>query len=380
MARASDDQSGPSALSDDRWSLNGDTLQCAFTVHSESLSVARAYALHRLRLLRARSRGFLHPLDIFISDGCVRLEFATGVLSGRQGPSASVIDWVRGTLAPLIEASLACKEAGALWQGDPGIIAGLCVPSVRWFLPSQANDPRLSDGSHALQTLGSWLERELRTARLPDSDRRLAEDAGRALAAGGWKGLRGWLDEWRVGERLGAHGVGPAGLVRCLTEFELFERVTETYRYRQVEPDLARQFGINAAGALVLRLERGWSDPHFGVLDRPTVQELWDELTEDSRTTPVFTFSGDVPNPMARANSNASIARWIGVHPDQPFVYLERTHSPVPDDGYIRPVSVGDDTLMERKRRFSNFVDRHPALTPRLLTPQGKTAFVAKSL
>lgn len=380
MARASDGQPGFAAPSDEHWSLNGDTLQCAFTVHSESLAIARAYALHRMRLLRARSRGFLHPLNIVISDRGVRIEFAAGALSAWQDPSVSGIDWVRGTLAPLVEASLACEEAGALWHGEPGIIAGQCVPSVRWFLPSQANDPRLGDGSHALQSLGSWIETGLRRAHLPDADRRLAEDAGRAIASGGWNGLRRWLDEWRVSERLGAHGVSPAGLVRCLTEFELFERVTETYRYRQVEPALARQFGIDAAASLVLRLERGWSDPHFGVLDRPTVQELWDELTEDSRTTPVVSLSGDVPNPIMRANSNAPMARWIGVHPDQPFVYLERTHSPVPYEGYIRPVSVGDDTLMERKRRFSDFVDRHPALRPRLLTPQGKTAFVANTI
>lgn len=361
------------------WSRRGDTLECRLTVHASALCQAREFALYRLRVLLARSRGILRPLAIGVDQDGIRVQFATGALDhGPRRTSSSM--WLRDVLVPLIEAVCACHDAGALPNGPLGIIEGQYFPGVTWFLPRPQSLGDERTAGAACNALTAWIRAERTSISLDADERHWLDGALRALAEEGWPGAKRWLQEWRVEDQLGTIRVAAAGPVRCLTEFELFARVARLYRYRVVDSAMAGEFGVGGDGATVLRVDRSWVDPHFGILDRPTVQELWDELTEESRTTPLVALDKVPPNPLERAARDVERRRWIAVHPDQPFVFLDWPRSRVSSEGYLRVVSAGDDTLMERKRLFSGFVDRHPSLAGMLRSPPPPRRFGANTI
>lgn len=380
MARVNDNPPSRSSARQQRWTRHGDTLDCAIAIHSSVLALAQKHAIHRLRSLRAHPLGLLHPCDISISSDRIRLHFLPGTLDQGIHARCDATHWLREGLVPLLDGIIMCHDARALGIGLPGIVAGRCVPPVGWFLPpnpDSTDDTARDDDLHAVV---SWLRVELPRVPLEKDDVRQARNAQIALEQRGWEGIRSWLSEWRVDDRLGSHRVSEAGLIRCLTEFELFVRMSEVFRYRVLKHEVAKQFGIQRSDGIVLRIDRSWSDPHFGVLDRPTVQELWDQLTEDSRTTPMVAISADAPNALERAPFDVAPLRWIDVHADQPFMFLEGLPGSVPNEGYVRTISVGDDTLMARKRRFAGFADSHPTMRPLLVAPTPACTFAVNGV
>lgn len=377
--RVSNDRTFRALAAERVWTRNGDSLECELAIHEAVLPLAMEHAIHRLRSVRARPLGFLHPLDVSVTERRICLRFAPGTLDQSAHSQHDSTDWVRDSLVPLLEAVVLCHEANAFGFGSSGVTAGRCVPSVTWFLPltpeTADDDARTRD----LQVVSAWLRTELRLVALGEDDRRHGRNAQLVIDRDGVEGIRDWLKEMQIEDRLGTRGVPKAGLIRCLTEFELFVRMTEVYRYRVLEEPLAKQFGIRPSDGLVLRVDKNWIDPHFGALKRPTAQELWDQLTEESRTTPLVIVSADAPNPLQRAPFDATPVRWIGVHTDQPFLFLDGLPGRLPSDGYVRTMSVGDDTLMERKRKFANFADRHPTLGSLLTAPVRPRPFVANT-
>jgi hypothetical protein len=374
------DRTLQSCTSERTWERRGEHLGCALEVHPSVLLLAREHALHRLRAARSRSRGFVHPVDVSVDSIGIQLHFEPGALDRESSPDLYQPGWVHGVLVPLLEAVVLCHDNHVSGFRQTDIVAGQCVPPVDWFLPRP--DASLDGGvqNDDCRVVGSWLEAELRRVELQEPERRDAEEAKRALIHRGAEGLRTWLAEWNVEERLGGHGVPAAGLARCLTEFELFARMGEVLRFRVLDDAVSRQFGISPSDGLVLRVDKNWLDPHFGRLERPSPQELWDQLTEDSRTTPWLAVSSQPPNALERSSPEAAVIRWVGVHPDQPLIYVEANPRDVDKEGYIRTLSAGDDTLMERKRRFAGFADRHGTIRPLLAIPPAPNAFVSNSL
>lgn len=362
------------------WERRGENLECALEVHRSVLPLAREHALHRLRIARARSRGFVHPVDVSVDSSRIQLRFELGALNDGRELGSYRFEWVKDILVPLLEAVFLCHNAQAFGVRRVDIVAGQLVPPVGWFLPHAFAEAGGGGQTEDLRVIGSWLEGELRRRELHEADRRNVHEAHRLLTQGGAAGVRSWLSEWNLEEWLGGHGVPAAGLVRCLTEFELFARMGEVLRFRVLDDAVARQFGVRPSDGLVLRLDKNWMDPHFGRLERPSPQELWDQLTEDSRTTPWLTVSVGPPNALERSSPGAAAIRWVGVHPDQPLIYVEADPRNVGKEGYIRTLSIGDDTLMERKRRFARFADRHGAIRPLLVAPPLPHAFAANSL
>jgi len=90
--------------------------------------------------------------------------------------------------------------------------------------------------------------------------------------------------------------------------------------------------------------------------------------------------SAVAPNALERAPFDVAPLRWIHVHADQPFMFLEGPPGSVPSEGYVRTISVGDDTLMARKRRFAGFADRHPTMRPLLAAPTPTRTFITNGI
>ncbi|WP_171443462.1 AAA domain-containing protein [Myxococcus xanthus] len=151
-----------------------------------------------------------------------------------------------------------------------------------------------------------------------------------------------------------------------LTEAEHLERLAQVYRYRLLRREEADRLGLDTRGQLILEVEPRWKDAHFPTLTRPTPHELWDTLLDESRTTPLLAVSQGLPNPLLHKHSPEAIARWIGVHEDQPWIYVRRDGVKVPATGYVHPHQPGDLALMGRKRAFTAFAGRHPLLAAHL--------------
>ncbi|MEY2716637.1 MAG: hypothetical protein RIT24_2980 [Planctomycetota bacterium] len=336
------------------WVQIGDSLEYPVAIHPELLSIARSFAQHRLRQLRAIPEGFVRPLDVTVAPEFIRVQFAPGALRPSPlEPSGSVVS---GSLVPLLEALLRCESVGARWRGRSGICRFRCIPGVRWFVPQNLADEveqaPFSETSFVVEAIRS----DLNAWALAEADRRTALDAVSALHRGGWDALGRWLEDWRRTNRDLAGYENRDRPSRCLTEFELFDRVAKTYRYRIADPELLRRFEIDRADCEVLSVDRDWVDPHFGKVKRAALQELWDELTQDSQVLPKVMLSGVIPDPLRQATGAS--AHWIGTHADQPFVYLRSLASRIPNAGYLQVVETGDDVLMSRKRLFADFADR----------------------
>lgn len=350
------------------WVRAGDELRCRVEVASQWTRTAQGYALHRLRQVRARPFGFLHPSDVRLHDGQLVLSFPRGALDGRTPRPRQFPVWLERFLLPLIETLVLCHEQGIAGLASPGIVGGRWIPPVEWFLPATAGHRSIPDTA-AIRATSAWIDAEdrkgpgvasfveaLRHADLPRLDRLVQESRPQVAA--------------RLDDRV------PPSLLMLLTEAELLERVSTVYRYRILRSAEVRAMGLDVRAQTVLEVDRGWADPHFPKLTRPSPQEVWDSLVEESRVTPILAASGRMPNALDSKldESDDFIARWIGVHEDQPLLYLQ--HDPeLPPRGFIRLHLVGDNKLMERKRAFTAFAGTHPALLPWLDAPPSAQPF-----
>jgi hypothetical protein len=169
--------------------------------------------------------------------------------------------------------------------------------------------------------------------------------------------------------------LAPPSFLSLLTEGEFIEKISTLYKYRILRPPEVEEIGFDLNGQFVAELDSTWKDPHFPKLTRPSPQEVWDALVEESRVTPVLALSKHLPNPLDGSLDDAIQARWIGTHADQPLIFLRRDGDPVPQRGFARLYLVGDNALMERKRAFTRFAGSHPSLAEWLVAPRPPAPF-----
>ena len=185
--------------------------------------------------------------------------------------------------------------------------------------------------------------------------------------------LRADADDARRRER---HRPQAPSFLALLTEAELLERALVVFPYRALRDEEAERLGLRSGGNdRVLEVGRTWQDPHFPPLSRPSPQEVWDALVDESRTTPSLVVSKHLPDPLRRVPIDAPRLRWVGVHVDQPYVYIRREGTALPERGFVRLANPGDDTLMLRKRAFTAFAGEHPALEGYLTNPPELSPF-----
>lgn len=338
------------------WTRQGDALIAAVRLDAAWRETAESYVAHRARVLRADPSGLLQPSEVRLGVDTLVLRFAPGRLGLPPEAPRGPRGW--GEVAQqLLHRMLSCHAQG---HAGLGPILGACwTPPVSWFLPVPEGPDFEARRRRDLALAEQWLrecgsvQRDVRDA-LRDGDhatlvRLLASERKHAE-------LRAVVDP------------PPPSFITLLTEAELLERVGTLYRYTRVR-DAERGPDV------VLEVDRRWRDPHFDVEARPTPQELWDELTEDARRTPTLALSANLPNPLQPKLEGALTVRWVGVHEDQPLIYVDPGNIDLPDHGFVRPFLAGDNTLLQRKRRFTEFAGNHPALAEPLSSPPPKRPF-----
>jgi hypothetical protein len=346
------------------WLRDGDQLRCRVQVAPIMHETARAFVLHQLRSLRAIPAGFHHPVDVELSDGDLVLRFAEGALDAPLGARPG-LRWREDVLLPLLVGMVDCHRKRVAGLGP--VVGDRWVVPVGWFLPPPTDEGFEARRRADLRYMLAWA----------------TEGASRHAELGGLlDALFAALDEGEAARlaRLIAEDVQAAAradverppapsFLALLTEGELLERVTTLYRYRLLRPHEAEEFGASADGQVVLEVDRGWRDPHFDGLARPTPQAVWDALVEDSKVTPILAASATLPNPLSAAVGAAKLVRWIGVHADQPLLFVDTEGARLPPTGFVRLHLAGDNALMGRKRVATAFAGRHPALAAALVAP-----------
>lgn len=352
------------------WKRDGNRLLCCVDVSVTWLELAQQYATHRLRKLRGKPLGFHHPTEVDLASDLLTLSFPPGALDGRDLSPISLPRWRDQYLLPLLDTLVLCYEHGIAGLGSAGIIGGRWVPPVEWFLPVVTGEQPFVD-IEAFQAAAAWV----------DAEGRHNSEVGtfvRALKSQDPKRLRCLVTDSRQQVERGEAGrLTPPSFLTLLTEAELLERVSTTYRYRLMRSRDIRRLGLNPKTQLVLQVDRRWADPHFPSLARRSVQEVWESLVDESRVTPLLAVSEHLPNALeARVDRGTDvIARWVGVHEDQSLIYLDFGDT-VPREGFVRLHLAGDDAVMSRKRKFTEFSGEHPTLESWRETPPAKRPFV----
>ncbi len=358
------------------WSREGSVLWCDLEVHPDQLGLAEDYALHRLRRLRARRHGFLHPSDVRVEATRLTIRFdGRATLEGGSGAPLPFARWRRRIVLPALTTLVECHGQGVVGFPFAPVDGRWVVPSS-WFLPSaDANDGALRHADLLLAR--RWIEEELN--RRPDGRQERQHPLLRPLLAALGRANPGEIEQL-VGadqaeaERAARVAPDAPTFLSLLTEAELLERVAGVYAYRHLPEDEAERLGLRAPDHRVLEVDARWRDPHFAI-SRPSPQELWDSLIEDSRTTPILALSATLPNPLDGRLGDSVVVRWIGVHEDQPFMFVRTDRERPPSRGYLRIHQAGENTLMARKRTFTSFAGGHPAISDLLTVPPRSSPF-----
>jgi len=359
-----------------RWTVETNQAWTRVEVHPDLNAFAEDYIHHRLRLLRARPHGFLHPLEARLEGDRLVLELPMrGPVDPPGGP---FWHWRDLVLLPLLETVVHCHEQGITGLEQPDQ-AGRMLPPVCWFLPLPIQSDHRPTHREDLCIVHAWLSDATRHLRLRGQGARLVKSLLRSLTQGDSAALaklvKAELDNADRNARLRAPP--PPSFLALLTEAELLERMARVFRYRKLRPEEARAYGGQGHGQLILEVDRRWEDEAFPGLLRPSPQELWDSLVDESRTTPIFAVTGRPPNALDRKKTGSIIVRWLGVHEDHPLLWVRTDGQRIPSKGFLALHSGGDDALMFRKRQFTRYAGRHPSLSHLLACPPDPNPFQA---
>lgn len=368
------------------WEMTGSTLRCHLPVHPEMDSLLRAYLLHRFRLLQSRGHQFLVPQDVSFDGVVLTLSFRnhkalhTASTGSQKGPK-TFLHWKRQTLLPVLSTLLQShqEEVGGFAPWFP--VEGRLIPPVSFFVPEDmrhgTENPQALILQRDLPHFSRWMDKVLQEVPCSGSvgDKHLVNDIREALRAPDIAALNRLVTAEL--DQLGRHfpySTESPSFLELLTEAEFLEKLEGVYRYRLLSAEERERMGVPAYRDHVLEVNARWEDPHFN-LKRPSPQEIWDQLLEESRSIPLLSLSIAPPNPLVRPEDKNPMARWIGVHEDQPLLFVRNDGVRLPRQGYAHVYQPGDLELIQRKRRFIHFAGEHPSLEPWLTTSSPGTPF-----
>jgi hypothetical protein len=274
------------------------------------------------------------------------LSFPAGALAASSESLLPFERWRDDVLLPALHVLVSSLESGVVGFAPHRPNDGRWVPPVAFFLPRPPSESQDRAVGVDLRLAHAWMldQRERSEPPRHPADRRLFDSLASVLGKGDLPGLVKLLKEDRddAARRRRLAPSAPSFLA-LLTEAELLERVGNVFRYNLVEREEAQRLGLPSSGrARVLEVDTKWRDPHFPPMNRPSPQEIWDTLTDESKTTPVFAVYKRLPNPLRKAGSKTPRARWVGVHIDQPYLTVIPDGASIPESGWVMLDNAGD--------------------------------------
>ncbi|MHA1230073.1 MAG: DEAD/DEAH box helicase [Candidatus Helarchaeota archaeon] len=152
----------------------------------------------------------------------------------------------------------------------------------------------------------------------------------------------------------------PFSFLNFFAEAEFFYKIREIYKFRKISSKKLINDGITLKkNEIALEISK-FKDPHFGVLNKPTPQELWDSLIESQKISREILLTHNVPNPFSKKTENFKKGEWIRTHEDQPIIFIRSNLSfdKIPRRGYLFVYEYGDIDLIQKKKYFLKTIIR----------------------
>jgi hypothetical protein len=333
------------------------------------------FLLHRYRKLQVQGDRYLLPMDVLLSENQLQLRYRDPSLlseatNGGSKKAESWEDFKLHELLPVLDTLCTCADEGIGGFAPFFPVRGRLVPPVSFFLPRQGSVPSTAESLHLIV---AWLNNHPQGSSTQDvflRDLRAALQRPNPLLS-----VRPLVDAEM--QRLHQLRASPS-FVSVLTEAELLEFVARVYRYR-VRKDLSQ----TGSRDLWIEVDPRWSDPHYPELIRPTPQELWEVLTEESQATPPLSATTTPPDPLRAPPKDTPTVQWIGVDASAPLLcvrYPQPDSPRIPNEGYLSTTQTGDLAVIKRKRMFAPFAAKHQALVPFLHAPKPSAPVDAPTL
>ncbi len=344
-----------------KWKFKEKNLYFDFEIHENFKELFKDLLYHRIREFFSQHDKYLLPILWSFNDNRLSLQFKDNIRFIQASPQ-TIKDLIRnGTLdenslinAIKIFSDCHNKGIGGLSQFFPINERWVIPPS--FFIRDDNESKKLIEQD--LKFLRNWI-----TSLLDCLRGRLDKETFNII-----NNLSDLLNKSEYLEILKSLNRGSdlkrASFLDVLTESEFYYKILEVYKYqkmREIDSPFDREIQKSEE---ILEIDLTYRDPQFGNIKRPSVQELWDKLMDNSHVTRTLICSDlkNPPNPLKKLRENEKRVEWINLHADQQIILIKNQGSPLPPRGYIYVYEYGDIDQIQKKRRFINYAKNHPLI------------------
>ncbi|MHA1341043.1 MAG: DEAD/DEAH box helicase [Promethearchaeota archaeon] len=354
----------PTMVTLNTWKIRDNKLICLINIKRNVMNFFKEYLSHRLRLLYAQHKNFLIPKYWSFSENKLELIFFDkNILYQVKNPPTKLkfndFESLRDyEIIPALKTFYYCCKHKFFGFSPFFPINGKWIPPVSFVTRIKSENLKEKDFEH----IKNWIESQKKLyANIMDKEQSdyldLLVDS---IIKEDNDNIETLLNKGKLHES--------ESFLDLLVEAELFWKIREIYKYKILKPHEIKNYGISMEDTkenLVFEVNRLYKDPDFGKIQRPTVQELWDKLMENSHTTRLLCITHEAPNPLRKMSydkGNLVFIEWIRVHPDQQIIFVKKLTKKIPYKGFFYVYDNGELDQFEKKRRFISYSKDHPVL------------------
>lgn len=344
------------------WTIDSNKLNYKIQPKRNLDALFREYLSHRVRLLYAQHKKFILPEQWSFNKNDIEFSFFSDdiLVQAKQGPTHALykdFESLRDNeIIPALKTFFKCTKEGIFG------FAPFFPVMAKWIAPVSYLTRIASDESQQNEDfihLKAWITRqeELYSQIISKEQKKYLDSLVEYILKGDTENVENLLNKGRIQET--------GSFLDLLTEAELFWKVRQVYRYRILKKEDAKIYGDIRKNVFVLEVNNTYPDPHFGKIKRPTMQELWDHLMENSHTSRVLRITREIPNPLDKFRKDAEgqiFVDWIRVHADQQIIFIKVSRSVIPKKGFLYVYDYGDVDQFNKKRRNIAYARDHPIL------------------
>ena len=344
------------------WQITSNQLSFELQIPEKSLDLFRDYLFHRFRELFSQADNFVLPDDwSFINNSLVlkfretqRLKF---VKIDEIEKDLKSLDYNIGDFIKVLKTLAIQHKLNIVGFSQFLPIKGKWVVPISFFTRSLQKQKLEEALKRDIRFMDSWIL--LIINRLNKKNEK--ETIGsfklirKALFEHDYSEILKLIKNFKIKEN--------PSFLDLLTESEFFYKIRQIYKFKKMSLNEAPFKNIRK-NEDVLEIDLYFNDYHFGKIKRPSVQELWDELMENSHVTRLLVYSDlkTPPNPLKILRNNEKFVEWIDLHRDQQIIVIKNHGKPLPKRGFLYVYEFGDVDQIQKKRKFINFVKNHPIL------------------
>ncbi|MHA1427454.1 MAG: DEAD/DEAH box helicase [Candidatus Helarchaeota archaeon] len=344
------------------WRINSNQLSHNIQLNPIFKALFNDYLHHRFRVLYSQTDKFIVPFDWEFDGKTLILEFENETIFSLAKKAESSFKfrkyhrWKSAELIPLVSSVMECLRQQIYGFNQFYPVNGKWIPPISFFISNCGNNKNSIQAFEMdIEHVQKWIKLNVRRFQniLDVDEIRYYENLFKYLSNHMWDELHQILKRESVFEL--------SSFLDILTEAENFIKIREIYRYHKLERETALKYKNLGDNEFVLELNVHWKDYPFDKFNRPSPQELWDKLMENSRTSRILAISNQSypPDPLVKLSDISETAEWFGVHADQPLIYVRKRGKPIAKSGFLYVYEYGDIDQIQKKRYFIKFAKNH---------------------